>query len=117
MKSGSYLINICRGSVVDEAAIGDSLKSGHLAGYAADVFELEDFSRSDRPKAIPQSLIECRNRTLFTPHLGSAVAEVRRQIELRAATNILQALRGETPCDAVTLKRGGSEPVRVDWSM
>jgi phosphonate dehydrogenase len=46
-------------------------------------------------------LIDCRDRTLFTPHLGSAVAEVRRQIELRAAENILQALRGETPADAL----------------
>ena len=31
---------------------------------------------------------------LFTPHLGSAVDAVRRQIELRAARNIVQALRG-----------------------
>jgi phosphonate dehydrogenase len=101
MRSGSYLINICRGSLVDETAVAAALESGHLGGYAADVFELEDLRRTDRPKTIPQPLIDCRDRTLFTPHLGSAVAEVRRQIELRAAENILQALRGETPADAL----------------
>jgi phosphonate dehydrogenase len=101
MKRGSYLINICRGSVVDEAAIAAALDSGQLAGYAADVFELEDSCRGDRPQSIPRSLIDNEAQTLFTPHLGSAVDEVRRQIELRAARNILQALRGEIPSDAV----------------
>lgn len=101
MKPGSYLINICRGSVVDETAIAPALESGHLAGYAADVFEMEDSCRPDRPPAIPRLLIENHQQTLFTPHLGSAVAAVRRQIELRAADNILQALRGERPSDAV----------------
>jgi phosphonate dehydrogenase len=101
MKRGSYLINICRGSVVNEAVIAAALDSGQLAGYAADVFELEDSCRSDRPQSIPTSLIDNEAQTLFTPHLGSAVDEVRRQIELRAAHNILQALRGETPIDAV----------------
>jgi phosphoglycerate dehydrogenase-like enzyme len=38
---------------------------------------------------------------LFTPHLGSAVAPARLQIELAAAANILQALRGERPSDAI----------------
>jgi phosphonate dehydrogenase len=41
------------------------------------------------------------DRTLFTPHLGSAVAEARLAIELRAADNILRALAGEMPPDAV----------------
>jgi phosphonate dehydrogenase len=44
---------------------------------------------------------------LFTPHLGSAVAPARLQIELAAAANILQALRGERPSDAI------NNPVRL----
>ena len=101
MKPGSYLVNIGRGSVVDEGAVARALDSGKLAGYAADVFELEDLQRQDRPKSIPQTLLDNPSQTLFTPHLGSAVDEVRHQIELRAARNILQALRGEVPDDAV----------------
>jgi phosphonate dehydrogenase len=101
MKPGSYLVNIGRGSVVDEAAVARALASAKLAGYAADVFELEDLQRQDHPESIPQALLGNQARTLFTPHLGSAVDAVRRQIELRAAHNILQALRGEVPDDAI----------------
>ena len=101
MKRGSYLVNIGRGSVVDEDAVARALASGKLAGYAADVFELEDLQRQDRPRSIPQALLDNPAQTLFTPHLGSAVDEVRRQIELRAARNILQVLSGEVPDDAI----------------
>jgi phosphonate dehydrogenase len=101
MKPCSYLINVGRGSVVDEQAVAKALDSNRLAGYAADVFEMENAWRAGRPDSIPKALRENRSKTLFTPHLGSAVADVRRRIELRAALNILQALRGETPRDAV----------------
>jgi phosphonate dehydrogenase len=101
MKPGSYLVNIGRGSVVDEQAVARALDSGQLGGYAADVFELEDAGRLNRPDSIPPTLLQNRSKTLFTPHLGSAVADVRRKIELRAALNILEALRGEIPRDAV----------------
>jgi phosphonate dehydrogenase len=101
MKTGAYLVNVGRGSVVDEAAVADALESGQLAGYAADVFEMEDLSRPDRPRAIDPGLLNNSDRTLFTPHLGSAVSRVRLEIEMVAARNILQALRGEKPSDAV----------------
>lgn len=101
MKRGSYLINACRGSVVDERAVADALTSGQLAGYAADVFEMEEWRRIDRPEGIPQVLLDNSDQTLFTPHLGSAVREVRLEIEREAARNILQALAGETPAGAI----------------
>ncbi|HTC32905.1 MAG TPA: NAD(P)-dependent oxidoreductase [Bryobacteraceae bacterium] len=101
MKRGAYLINVSRGSVVDEEAIADALESGHLAGYAADTFEMEDWARSDRPREISPRLLRLTDRTLFTPHLGSAVASARREIERAAATNILQALGGERPSGAI----------------
>jgi phosphonate dehydrogenase len=101
MKPGSFLINPCRGSVVDEQAVSQALESGHLAGYAADVFEMEDWYRSNRPHNIPQSLLENTKQTFFTPHIGSAVDELRRNIALEAAQNILQALEGQKPQGAV----------------
>jgi len=97
LKPGSFLINPCRGSVVDEQAVAEALTSGQLRGYAADVFEMEDWARPDRPEAIPRALLENTDQTLFTPHLGSAVDEVRRDIALEAAGSLLQALRGEKP--------------------
>lgn len=101
MKPGSFLINICRGSVVDEQAVASALKSGHLAGYAADVFACEDWVRQDRPYAIPRRLLEMKERTFFTPHLGSAVDDVRRDIALEAARSILQAFAGTKPMGAI----------------
>jgi len=38
---------------------------------------------------------------LFTPHIGSAVVDVRKAIEAEAAANILEALRGERPTGAI----------------
>lgn len=100
MKPGAHLVNPCRGSVVDESAVLQALVSGHLGGYAADVFEMEDWAREDRPVRIDPELL-AHPDTLFTAHIGSAVSRVRLAIEQRAADNILQALRGERPWDAV----------------
>jgi phosphonate dehydrogenase len=106
IKPGSYLINTGRGSVVDEHAVAEALESGRLAGYAADVFAMEDWARPDRPHGIPQKLLNMPEKTFFTPHLGSAVDSVRLEIALEAATHILQGLRGETPQGAI------NQPVR-----
>lgn len=100
VKRGAFLVNPCRGSVVDEAAVLDALQSEQLGGYAADVFEMEDWAREDRPTEIAPSLL-ARSNTLFTAHMGSAVRRVRLAIELRAAANIRQALLGQQPDDAV----------------
>ncbi|MBF0557810.1 MAG: hydroxyacid dehydrogenase [Nitrospirae bacterium] len=100
MRQGSFIINACRGSVVDEIAVADAVASGHLAGYAADVFEMEDWARTDRPAGIPSMLLE-NERTFFTPHIGSAVDEIRYKIALEAAENIVQALNGERPKGAI----------------
>lgn len=101
MPRGSYLINASRGSVVDEGDVADALSRGQLAGYAADVFEFEEWAREDRPLSIEPRLLEMKERTLFTPHLGSAVTEARKLIEYVAAQNILDALQGERPAHAI----------------
>ena len=94
MKPGAFLINPARGSLVDEVAVANSLESGHLGGYAADVFEFEDWARPDRPTCIEPRLL-AHPGTVMTPHLGSAVAAVRRDIALAAARDVLRLLDGE----------------------
>jgi phosphonate dehydrogenase len=61
---------------------------------------MEDRSRAEAPAAVSQALLD-HPRNVFTPHLGSAVAEVRRDIEMRAAESILQALDGEQPAGSI----------------
>jgi len=94
------LINPARGSLVDEGAVLAALDAGRLGGYAADVFEMEDWALPERPRAVHPNVLNHPN-TLFTPHLGSAVVDVRRAIERRAADNILDALNGQIPRDAL----------------
>lgn len=103
MQAGSFLINVGRGSVVAEADVAAAIATGHLAGYAADVFEFEDWARSDRPATIPRELLRDKVHTVFTPHIGSAVDAVRQEISLEAARNLLQALAGDRPQGAVNL--------------
>jgi phosphonate dehydrogenase len=110
MKQGAYLVNVGRGSVVDEAAIASAIEHGRLAGYASDVFELEDRARPDHPAQVHPGLLAQPDRTLFTPHLGTAVDKARLDIEMSAAANILQALSGERPADAINdLNPAGSK--------
>lgn len=101
MKPGALLVNTARGSLVDEAAVADALERGALGGYAADTFAMEDWALADRPLDIDGRLRSTAEKTLFTPHLGSAVDRVRREIALQAATSLLEALGGETPSGAV----------------
>lgn len=96
MRPEAFLINPARGSLVSEAAIAEALDTGRLAGYAADVFEFEDWARNDRPHCIEPRLLASA-KTVLTPHLGSAVTEVRRQITQSAADSILAVLGGRLP--------------------
>ncbi|HEX5138108.1 MAG TPA: NAD(P)-dependent oxidoreductase [Planctomycetota bacterium] len=108
MKPGACLVNVGRGSVVDEEAVARAIETGHLAGYAADVYEMEDLSRADRPQTVAPALLALHEHTVLTPHLGSAVDEVRRDIALAAAGSILDALHGRPPRDAVNRPRAPS---------
>jgi phosphonate dehydrogenase len=99
-RPGAFLVNVGRGSVVDEEAVADALEENRLGGYAADVFAMEDWALPGRPAEIPPRLLH-HPRTLFTPHLGSAVTGIRRAMSLTAARQVRQALGGQRPDHAV----------------
>jgi phosphonate dehydrogenase len=105
LRSGAFLVNVGRGSVVSEEAVADALEAGHLGGYAADVFAMEDWALPGHPARIPDRLLR-HPRTLFTPHLGSAVDDVRRRMSLQAAHQVRQVIEeGQPPDHAVNRPR------------
>ena len=106
LRPGAFVVNAGRGSVVDEQAVAAALEVGRLGGYAADVFAFEDWRCPNRPPGIPGRLL-AHPRTVFTPHLGSAVDEVRREMGLAVAAQVRQALAGQRPDGAVNELESG----------
>jgi phosphonate dehydrogenase len=101
MKPSAYLINPARGSEVDEEAVARALENGTIAGYAADVFEMEDKQLSSCTSQVTPGLIDQPERTVLTPHIGTAIRETRVELAKYQAVNVLQALRGERPEGAI----------------
>ena len=80
------LVNVARGSVVDETALIAALQAGTIAGAALDVFENEP--------NVPQALREMDN-VVLTPHIGSATAQTRRAMADLAFDNLNAQLTGQ----------------------
>lgn len=101
MKATALLVNTSRGSQVDEVAVAEALRAGRLGGYAADVFEMEDYVSDRHVSAIPECLLKLRDRTVFTPHASTAIPETRAAIARCQAQAVLDVLEGRRPSGAV----------------
>ncbi len=93
MPERSYLVNVARGALIDEAALLDALRSGHLAGAALDVFDPE-------PPVTNHPLFTLPN-TICTPHIGSHTTAGVLRMQVMACEQIASALRGERPTNLV----------------
>lgn len=89
MKPDAILVNTSRGPIVQQAALVRALSEGWIRGAALDVYEAE-------PPADDSPLYALDN-LIVTPHTAGLTAEARRELALSAATQVLQALRGERP--------------------
>ena len=92
MRRDAFLINISRGDVVDEAALIRTLQAGGIAGAGLDVYE--------REPDVPDALRALQNVSLL-PHLGTATAETRTAMALRAMANVVALDEGREPADRV----------------
>src|SRR5262245_23221131 len=85
MRKGARVLNCARGGIIDEGALAEALKSGHLAGAALDVF-VEEPPPSDHP------LLQMPN-VVVTPHLGASTTEAQESVALEAAQLLIDFLK------------------------
>ena len=81
-----YLVNVARGSVVDEAALVEALQNGTIAGAGLDVFENEPH--------VPEALFALDN-VVLVPHIGSATWQTRQAMADLAFGNLRAHFAGE----------------------
>lgn len=91
MRPGSILIQTSRGGVVDEDALVDALRSGHLAGAGIDVYEAEP-PPADHPFFSMEQVV-------LTPHTAALTGQAMRRMAVDAAQGILDVLGGADPYD------------------
>ena len=83
---GGILVNVARGSVVDEAALMDALEQGVIAGAGLDVFEAEPHV-PERLRQLPQ--------VVLAPHVGSATGQTRQAMADLALNNLVAHFAGK----------------------
>lgn len=93
---GSYLVNVARGSLVDEVALIEALQQGTIAGAGLDVYESEP-----RP---PAALLALPNVAL-TPHIGGVTTEARTNMESTVLANLAAHFAGLPPPYPVQRRR------------
>jgi D-3-phosphoglycerate dehydrogenase len=95
MKPGVRLVNCARGGLVDDVALVDALRSGHIAGAALDVF-------ADEPLPSDSDLRNLPN-VVLTPHIAASTIEAQRDVGTQIVDQVLAALRGEDYRNAVNM--------------
>jgi len=94
MKKGVRIVNCARGELVDEAALGEALKSGRLAGVALDVF------REEPPK---NSVLLASENVIATPHIAGSTNEAQDAVGVQIAGQVREYLKRGVIQNAVNM--------------
>ncbi|MBZ5961441.1 phosphoglycerate dehydrogenase [Leuconostoc gasicomitatum] len=89
MKSNAVLVNIGRGTVIDELALINALKSGEIAGAGLDVVAVEPISEDNELLSLPNVFV--------TPHVAAKSREAFDTVGLTAAEEVVRVLNGQAP--------------------
>ncbi|ADO41202.1 D-3-phosphoglycerate dehydrogenase [Ketogulonicigenium vulgare Y25] len=103
-KPGVRIVNCARGGLVDEAALAEAIKSGHVAGAAFDVFEVEPATESP--------LFNLPN-VVVTPHLGASTSEAQENVALQVAEQIADYLLTGAVTNALNMPSVTAEEAKI----
>jgi phosphoglycerate dehydrogenase-like enzyme/broad specificity phosphatase PhoE len=103
MKRTAFLINVSRGSVVDEEALAQALREGRIAGAGLDVYAAEPPNGS--------AILDAPN-TVLTPHLGASTNEAQARAGVEVAEQLLEVLDGRPAPHAVNALALSRQPSR-----
>ncbi len=87
-KRGAYIINVSRGGLVDPQAMAQAIRSGHVAGYAADVLDVEP--------VVPNHPLVGLHNVHLTPHIGSRTRDSVERQGVAAVNNLVKVLEGQS---------------------
>jgi D-3-phosphoglycerate dehydrogenase len=93
-KPGVYLINCARGGIIDEGALIEYMSSGHVAGAALDVYEIEPPTN--------EKLLSLEN-LVSTPHLGASTEEAQLNVAEDVSKEVLTFLAGNPVSNSINL--------------
>jgi D-3-phosphoglycerate dehydrogenase len=98
MKPGARLVNVSRGALIEERALYEALRAGHLSGAALDVMATEPFDM--------RSPLLGLDNLVVTPHTAWYSEQSSRELSRKMAGAAIQALRGELPNHTINRQAG-----------
>jgi D-3-phosphoglycerate dehydrogenase len=95
MKQGVRIFNCARGGIIDESALIEGLKSGHIAAAGLDVYENEPPSEDSELRSLPNLVV--------TPHLGASTQEAQENVGIDVARQMIETLKGGMVMNALNM--------------
>lgn len=103
-KKGVRIINCARGGLVDEEALAELLKSGHVAGAALDVFAVEPAK---------ENVLFGLPNVVCTPHLGASTSEAQENVALQVAEQMSNYLLDGAVENALNMPSMSAEEAKI----
>ncbi|EFQ28160.1 D-isomer specific 2-hydroxyacid dehydrogenase [Colletotrichum graminicola] len=117
MKTGAYLINASRGSVVDIQALINAMRSGKIAGAALDVYPNEPAANGDYFNNSLNSWgedLRSLNNIILTPHIGGSTEEAQRAIGVEVAEALVRYINQGVTLNSVNLPEVNLRSLTLD---
>jgi len=101
-RPGTRIVNCARGGLIDEAALKSAIESGHIAGAALDVFEVEPAR---------ENALFALDEVVATPHLGASTEEAQENVARQIAEQMSEFLLSGAVSNAINMPSVASEDV------